>query len=292
MHFQDEPVHNMSALVGYSLMELARTSGTTVVLNGQGADETLAGYSTYFQDYWFTLVEMGERARAVAELKTFAHQHGADPAALQRGLARRLAFSRVGRLPGYRPVANAAGWALAHSPWFSRGLVRAARSGTTQSGGLGASLRTAVTSEPLPVYLRVEDRNSMAHSVEVRVPFLDARLVSFAMRLPPDWKIRGPWNKYVLREAMRGRIPESVRARSDKMGFPTPSPKWFANELYEPLRDLLASRAARERGFYRCDRLLRALDARRGKAAEFDWPLFRIAQFEQWCAMVAARSAA
>ena len=61
----------------------------------------------------------------------------------------------------------------------------------------------------------------MAHSVEARLPFLDYRLVSFLFSLSDDWKVQGPWNKFVLREAMRERIPESVRSRFDKMGFPT-----------------------------------------------------------------------
>jgi asparagine synthetase B (glutamine-hydrolysing) len=68
-------------------------------------------------------------------------------------------------------------------------------------------IEAVVASAPLPLYLRIEDRNSMAHSVEARLPFLDYRLVSFVSGLSDDWKIRGPWNKYVLREGMRGADP-------------------------------------------------------------------------------------
>src|SRR4029079_2778837 len=79
----------------------------------------------------------------------------------------------------------------------------------------------------------------MAHSVEVRLPFLDHRLVSLAFSLGPEWKIRGPWNKYVLRQAMRGRIPESVRNRVDKMGFPTNASAWLRGPLYERVREVV-----------------------------------------------------
>ena len=145
---------------------------------------------------------------------------------------------------------------------------------------LAGSLKQSVISAPLPLYLRIEDRNSMAHSVEARVPFLDYRLVSFVCGLSDDWKVRGPWNKYVLREGMRGRIPESVRGRVDKMGFPTASKKWFAHDLYEPLRDILVSRAVRDRGIYNANVLVADLDRHRRGEVDVANRLFHVAEFE------------
>jgi asparagine synthase (glutamine-hydrolysing) len=144
---------------------------------------------------------------------------------------------------------------------------------------------------PLPLLLRIEDRNSMAHGVEVRVPFLDYRLVTYGLTLPIEWRIRGHWNKYALRESQRGRIPESVRTRRDKMGFPVPTGQWFGNKLNEPLRDLLGSRAARQRGIFRTDALLRELDQGRGGTVENHAVLFRAANVEMWLSMVAERAA-
>ena len=89
----------------------------------------------------------------------------------------------------------------------------------------------------------------MAHSVECRVPFLDYRLVSLVFRSPMRWKMRGPWNKYLLREAMRQRIPESVRTRVDKWGFPVPQGKWISGAWYEPLQELLESRGHARKGY-------------------------------------------
>jgi asparagine synthase (glutamine-hydrolysing) len=131
----------------------------------------------------------------------------------------------------------------------------------------------------------VEDRNSMAHSVEARLPFLDYRLVSLLFQLGSEWKMRGPWNKYILREAMRGCIPESVRSRPDKMGFPAPAGRWFRTMLYEPMQDLLASGAVRTRGLYNVDAIRR--DLRRHRAGEIDVSdrLFTIAQTESWFAL-------
>ena len=120
----------------------------------------------------------------------------------------------------------------------------------------------------------------MGNSVEARLPFLDYRLVSFVFGLSDEWKVRGPWNKYVLREGMKGRIPESVRARVDKMGFPTASKKWFAHDLYEPLRDIVGSRSVRERGIYHSDALLKDLDRHRRGEVDLANKLFHVAEFE------------
>jgi asparagine synthase (glutamine-hydrolysing) len=128
----------------------------------------------------------------------------------------------------------------------------------------------------------MEDRNSMAHGVEARLPFMDYRLVSLAFRMPSDRKIDGVWNKALLRSSLRGRIPESVRTRVEKMGFPTSLHTWVTDELAEPLRDILASRAARERGIYNVKEMLRPLQNHHRVAPWDALRLFGIAQFELW----------
>ena len=122
----------------------------------------------------------------------------------------------------------------------------------------------------------------MAHSVEARLPFLDYRLVSLLFGLPPEWRLRGQWTKYVLREAMRGKIPESIRLRTDKMGFPLPSRNWFAEVLNEPVLDILNSRAARERGIYNIPAIVKDLKRHRAKTVNVTAGLFAVAQLESW----------
>jgi asparagine synthase (glutamine-hydrolysing) len=90
----------------------------------------------------------------------------------------------------------------------------------------------------LPALLRYEDRNSMAFGIEARTPFLDYRLVEESISLRPEALIRGGWTKSVLREAMRGILPETVRLRRDKLGFPTPEAR-FLRELSPRVRDWL-----------------------------------------------------
>jgi asparagine synthase (glutamine-hydrolysing) len=152
-------------------------------------------------------------------------------------------------------------------------------------GSLTTALRLSVELAPLPLYLRIEDRNSMAHSVEARLPFLDYRLVSLMFRLPARWKMRGPNTKHVMRQAMHGLIPEAVRTRVDKMGFPTPLAAWFRNGLYEPMQDTLASQAVRERGIYNVDAIRRDLERHRRGEVDAALGLFNVAQFERWLSL-------
>jgi asparagine synthase (glutamine-hydrolysing) len=281
--FHDEPVHSMTALVGFALMGSISSHGIRVVLNGQGADETLGGYSSYFTDYWYTLMRAGRLGQVWREMVLHALVHDGRPRSLfLRGL-RHCAQSELNRLALYR---RAAEWKhrqrdRAH-PWFSPEFLERLPREEIQDVDrtLDAVLTRSVERFPLPLYLRIEDRNSMAHSIEARLPFLDYRLVSLAFRLRPEWKMRGPWNKYVLREAMRSRIPESVRTRPDKMGFPVPEKSWFAGALFEGIQDLLRSRQAQERGIYRMGAIRQDLERHRQGTIDVTRQLFNVCQFE------------
>jgi asparagine synthase (glutamine-hydrolysing) len=122
----------------------------------------------------------------------------------------------------------------------------------------------------------------MAHSVEVRVPFLDYRLVSLVFRSPMQWKMRGPWNKYLLREAMRQRIPESVRTRVAKLGFPVPQGKWISGAWYSLVQELLDSQGMRERGIYNLPAIRADLELHRQGKKNVTGRLFAVVQFELW----------
>jgi asparagine synthase (glutamine-hydrolysing) len=111
---------------------------------------------------------------------------------------------------------------------------------------------------------------------------LDYRVVELAFSLPASWKIRGPWSKFVFREAMKGRIPESVRTRTEKWGFPIPAARWFATDLYEPTAALLAERRTRERGVYETKAISRDLERHRNGQIDASARLFDFVQFELW----------
>jgi len=281
--YQDEPVHTMTAAVGYHLMKLVASHGTRVVLNGQGADETIGGYSSYFSDYWGELLSRRRWLQACAEAKAFAEVHGGSPTRYIKDSALRLLAVSLHQNPMYRTFAESRHVReVRHHSWFTSDLTAQFPTTARQAPALelNGALKDAVAQSPLPLYLRVEDRNSMAHSVEARLPFLDYRLVSYMFSLPAHWKVRGPWNKFILREAMRGRIPDSVRSRPDKMGFPTAGRKWFAQDFYEPIADMLASHAIKERGIYNVQNVMRDFERHRRGEIDVHHDLFHLAEFE------------
>jgi asparagine synthase (glutamine-hydrolysing) len=285
LSFHDEPVHAMSAVIGFELMALAASNGVRVVLNGQGADEVIGGYSSYFRDYWYTLLNNGNLRDAWNEIGKFASVHGGSQVKLFLSVVRHLVKVTLRQADTYQRFAR---WknhrdARRH-PWFTMELSEQVNIDGRQNNDwtLDAILRQSVERGPLPLYLRLEDRNSMAHSVESRLPFLDYRLVSLVFKSATQWKMRGPWNKYLLREAMRQRIPESVRTRVDKWGFPVPQGKWISGAWYNLLQELLESQDMRERGIYNLAEIRRDLELHRQGKMDVSNKLFSVVQLELW----------
>ncbi|PYX50748.1 MAG: asparagine synthase (glutamine-hydrolyzing) [Acidobacteria bacterium] len=279
----DEPVHSMTALVSYALMRETRRQGIKVVLNGQGADETLAGYPSYFGVFWHELLAEGTWTKAWREINEFALLHGQEARYL---IVRQLEFlvrAKLGRLAIYRCL-SAARAKMRLDPWFTPDLAKylPAAAPPMYDRGLREVLIESISKAPLPIYLRVEDRNAMAHSIESRVPFLDYRLVEFALGLTAGELLSGGWNKHLLRRAMAGRIPESVRMRPDKMGFPTPTSKWLRGPLLEDARQMLATDSVRRSGLFNTARIEADVEAFARGQIDIAGKLFAMAQFSLW----------
>lgn len=112
----------------------------------------------------------------------------------------------------------------------------------------------------LPALLQVEDRMSMAHGLESRVPFLDKELVEFAATIPANIKMKNGNMKYILREAMKDYIPSEVLNRKDKMGFPTPFARWAQGDTKDFILDILSSERARNRDLINNDMVMKKID--------------------------------
>ncbi|MEI2717420.1 MAG: asparagine synthase (glutamine-hydrolyzing) [Candidatus Nanopelagicales bacterium] len=225
----DEPFGSSSVLAQWSVFRLARDSGTKVVLDGQGADEQLAGYSTFFGLRLAELARSGRVRELKREVRAIQRLH---PGALRNALMT-VGYLTVPTVLA-RPVGRRIG-ASGQRPddWLSRRSLgvsgfpdpNASSGGRVRSvNGLGVAQLTATN---LPKLLHYEDRDSMAHSVEARVPFLDHRLVEFSTGLPSDFLLSEGITKRVLREALRGTIPEPIRTRIDKIGFETAEEQWI-----------------------------------------------------------------
>jgi asparagine synthase (glutamine-hydrolysing) len=155
-------------------------------------------------------------------------------------------------------------------------------------GSLNDMSYSLLTATGLPMLLHWEDRDSMAHSVESRLPFLDFRLVEFVLGLPPDFKLSGATTKRVLRAAMQGILPESVRNRQDKMGFVTPEELWIREEAPELFRTELRRAIEASHGFITTDALAR-LEAVIAGREPFSFLIWRMISFGRWMERFAVR---
>lgn len=234
---QDEPFGSTSIFAQWCVFERAGAEGIKVMLDGQGADEQLAGYHAMFPIYYRQLIRSGH---GLSLLKTIADRrrlHGATLRGELTGLA--IALTPAPWL-GYavRRVRH-----HEQRNWISADLERATKSDLTPFhaavardalgpiDGLGRACRAHVQTTNLPMLLHYEDRNSMAHSVEARVPFLDHRLVEFSIALGNAHKMSCAETKSILRRAMKDVLPPAVRDRTDKLGFATPEQVWFSGPL-------------------------------------------------------------
>jgi asparagine synthase (glutamine-hydrolysing) len=227
VYHQDEPFLSTSIFAQWCVMRLVRESGVTVLLDGQGADEALAGYRPY-DVHASDLLRRGDMRAAVHEVRA----------------ASRIASQSVTRVVGRALAWQLPAWVLRAAArgqynWHEAGLhpdfaatQRAAHdrdvplAGTAQEHGLQAHLRELVEESSLPHLLRYEDRNSMAFHIEARVPFVDVRLMEFAFGAGRNLRIRDGWTKWILRQSMQNQIPQSIVWRRDKIGFATPQLAW------------------------------------------------------------------
>lgn len=282
--YQDEPVHSLTAVVSYQLMALTAQHGIRVILNGQGADETMGGYPSYFRDGWVSeLLQRGLPA-AWREVARYAAARGEPAQRLFGNLLLHVLKSRLRVSPAYRRVAMGRNLAARRNLGWVRPEFAALASGHPEytEPDLRSMLIRSIRHDPLPLYLRIEDRNSMAHSIEARVPFLDHRLVEFEMSLGRAWKLDGELNKVLLRRAMRGRIPDSVQQRKEKMGFPTPTARWVGGALHAKFYDRLSQLRPRAAEHLDASALLGLLAKHRAGGIDHSGVLFRATQWDLW----------
>ena len=273
---QDEPFGSTSIVAQWFVMRAAKQAGLTVMLDGQGADETLAGYHGYFGPFFADLLRRGELRRLGTELRAYRTLHGAGVGTTAVALARpfvpeRARWAARGRLKG--------GTALVHPDLPA---TRAEQVNGSSGGFLRRQMELILTRRGLPELLHYEDRNSMAHSLEARVPFLDYRLVELLFSLGSGELIDRGRTKAVLRRALGDLLPPVVRDRVDKVGFVTPEATWLRNGLGELAADVFASRSFRERGFVNATAAQQSLAKHRSGERDAGFELWRALCVELW----------
>ena len=243
-YYQEEPFSSASIYAQYKVYELAKQHGIKVLLDGQGADETLAGYHKYYKWYWQELFRKRKLSSSY-ELQ----------AAKEVGIIEKFGWkNRVAALfPEFATIFLERQYllnALRHEDLtkdFTRLQSKEAYYITPEIFTLNGVLYFNTCMHGLEELLRYADRNSMAHGREVRLPFLNHELVEFIFSLPANFKIRNGWTKWLLRETMKDKLPGEIVWRKDKTGFEPPQQQWMQNENVQNLITEAKQKLAGER---------------------------------------------
>jgi asparagine synthase (glutamine-hydrolysing) len=250
MWFNELPVGGSSQYAQWSVFRLAKQHGVTVLLDGQGSDEILGGYEQYFAMYVQALREAGDTQRLARELPLIRARYPLSLTPPLRGLRDRLPFRFRHWLANRRNM----GTSLLYGMRIDMARQVAADTALPNLAGFNP-LANALVQDSfgrfLTTLLRYGDRNSMAHSREVRLPFCDHRIAEFVMRLPPQLLMGEVQTKRLLRESMHGILPEAIRSRWNKQGFRPPQELWFKSPRFLAMtHDVFANSRFRDSPFW------------------------------------------
>ncbi|MEO5999797.1 MAG: asparagine synthase (glutamine-hydrolyzing) [Ferruginibacter sp.] len=230
---QEEPYGSASIYVQYCVMQLAKENNVTVLLDGQGADEILAGYHAFYPPYFASLKKQ-DTGLYKKELAAYGALHGNSEinADVRKGLVSKIKLFAGRQAPAFRkmyhhykqlkdPVLD---------PEFYNTYRKSSFESTPVFENLNHALYHSTFKQGLQELLRYADRNSMAHSREVRLPFLSHELVEFLLTLPPGMKIKEGWTKWIMRQTFQRELPPEIGWRKDKIGYEPPQQNWLQRD--------------------------------------------------------------
>lgn len=282
MWHMDEPYHSQSAYLGFCVFRCAKEHNTIVLLNGQGADEYLGGYGSFltifygdmsFRDHLKIIMKRNNNIFSLKDLlvvfrNRLQYYYMKTPSWLKsiiisvssrhRNL-NKIIDLKILKSAGKYPFKNNETRFFNHRDVSNFQLFK----------------------DALPRYLRWEDRNSMAHSVEARVPFLDHRLVEFCQSLKLNQLVSDCSPKEILVKSMKGILPEIVRKRKDKKGFLTPEERWVKKDFTNEFRLLLQESIINSKGIVKPEALI-YFDKMVNGDVPFDFSYWRIIAFGNW----------
>ncbi len=215
---QDEPIASASVIAQYQVFKTAKAKGLTVMLDGQGADEILAGYEKFYAPLFKKQLKENPLA-GIINLLRFFRLHQIGPLQALNSVQHFRQKNHLTKVDWLKET-----WPIDPEHLFVR----------SKDDSLAQTSINLLSEIGMPILLHYEDRNSMAASVESRLPFLDYRLVEFCLNLPDQLKINKARRKYILREAMQPFLPDPIYRRYNKLGFATPQEAWIeeAPELF------------------------------------------------------------
>lgn len=280
IYFHDGPCRSASPYSGYCVYR-GVGKRVKVLLDGQGADELFGGYLFFYDDLMADLLKQGTLAAKIRLLQIVVEFLIYWPEGFERIRKDLLPWGlrkfHKEKLPRIR---------MPYERLFCKAFHRVNPENEitfnpTITSPFDRALNDRLEYEMLPRILHDVDRNSMAYSLEVRLPFLDYRLVEFSYSLQSNYKIRGAWTKYIIRKSCKKYLPRKIRRRRNKMGFPAPFNKWVVDERYrERIKKYLCS--FKKRGIVNDKMLDQCYEEQIRGQNDYSDELFRIMALEIW----------
>ncbi|MCX9076233.1 MAG: asparagine synthase (glutamine-hydrolyzing) [Candidatus Methanoperedens sp.] len=276
---QDEPFVSTSIFAQWHVMKLAKYKGVKVILDGQGADELLAGYYDYYYSFFADLIKTLKFIKLIKEINLYSKYHH---------------YSKINALisvifylsPNF--LKKKFKYLERKKGWLNSEFVKANKKDESSVSKYNNNLNNHlydVLRTGLPSLLRYEDRNSMAFSIESRVPFLDYRFVEFIFSLPNNQKIDNGMTKVILRNAMKDILPENVRNRKDKMGFVTPENIWFRTFAKDKIVEIIRSKRFIQRKYFNILEIKKEFEAHCNGEKNIGSTIWRWINLELWMRM-------
>ncbi|MHB8216807.1 MAG: asparagine synthase (glutamine-hydrolyzing) [Candidatus Sulfotelmatobacter sp.] len=289
---EDEPLVWPSSVALYFVARLARQH-VTVVLTGEGSDETLGGYTRYAWTLANSRMDKAYRSLTPGFLRRLVRK-GIQSGRLSASLHRKLEHTFL--------VRDGNEWESFYYDNFFAAFAASdqaalltpealATAGDAYAGSMNAWERSrgdllhrllyADINSYLIELLMKQDQMSMAASVESRVPFLDHKLVEFAATIPSEYSIQGMAGKFILKQAVEDLLPHEIIYRK-KMGFPTPWESWLAGQQLDDVERILLEPRSLERGLFRRDAMNRIFAEHRSKSRDHATRIWRLLNLEIW----------
>ena len=264
VYTQEEPFGSPSMFMGWHVFQKAKELKCTVMLNGQGGDEILLGYERYFSSTMSVKKPFLLIKQAISQFKN-------SRISLKDSFLYFLYFTNK----------NFRIFLLRNKSFLKTNFKK-----DKYFKFIEKSIRSFNNPDKLQIFeisvlqlphlLRYEDRNSMRHSIETRLPFLDYRLVEFAISLPTYLKIKDGWTKFILRKAIEDILPKSIVWRKNKFGFEAPDKIWLNKYALEMYNEVKSSKILN----YLCD--MKSLEKSYNKLSLKErWMYFNIARWEK-----------
>lgn len=267
-YHQDQPIKGASQFSEYKVFQTAKQQQLTVMLDGQGSDEYLAGYADFFNHYFLDLLKSGQLLTLISEMnyKALYTPHW-------NFLNVMLNFIRFNQTRSkHKQPALPNNWL---NPINRVNLTK-----KIVVDNIRDLSKQQISTSRLSYQLHSEDRNSMLHSIESRLPFLDYRLVEFVINLPDKFKIKQGKTKALLREGMKNILPQKILNRTDKMGFVAPDAVWLRQDS-ELIRKKLIE-ATNELSLVINSKIVDDFDLFIANKKPFDGKYMRVLSLHEW----------